>query len=143
MEPLQSIPYNLRSRGRVIGNGLLRLRRGVPVDNSSVKHHHRSCQKPCKEQKPRGPSIHSCPCEELGNQIPNHCETIEEENRQCRLWYMEKFRPQPLVAMQHYNKNLKEEEQYKVYDSKGQIMVGYDKVGFFSSTVFYGCAKIF
>ncbi|MED6154875.1 hypothetical protein PIB30_000377 [Stylosanthes scabra] len=36
-----------------------------------------------------------------------------------------------------------DEEQYKVYDSKGQIMVGYDKVGFFYLLYFTAVPKSF
>ncbi|MED6133463.1 hypothetical protein PIB30_028382 [Stylosanthes scabra] len=120
MESSPSIPYNLRSRGSVVGNRLLRLRRGVPVEN-----HHRSRRKPC------GPSRHRVIDEEL------------RSHRQYRLWRMEKHVPYPLVAMQHYNKYLREEEQYKVYDSKGGIMVGYDKVGFFHLMYFTAVPKSF
>ncbi|MED6168311.1 hypothetical protein PIB30_010644 [Stylosanthes scabra] len=131
MEPSPSIPYNLRSRGSVVGNRLLRLRRGVPVEN-----HLRSRLKPRKPsvnkaRKPCGPSRHRVIDEEL------------REHRQYRLWRMEKHVPYPLVAMQHYNKYLREEEQYKVYDSKGGIMLFYAKVGTFHLEYFTAVPKSF
>ncbi|RYR00067.1 hypothetical protein Ahy_B07g088120 [Arachis hypogaea] len=92
MEPSPSTRYNLRSRGRIIGNRLLRLRRGVPVYNSSANHHHQSCVTICYL-----PPIFSL-------KILNSYRT----QRQSRLCYMEMFQPYPLVAMQHYNKMLKE-----------------------------------
>ncbi|XLT27287.1 hypothetical protein HN873_058579 [Arachis hypogaea] len=126
MEPSPSTRYNLRSRGRIIGNRLLRLRRGVPVYNSSANHHHQSwLQKPC------GPSILRGTDEELGTQ------------RQSRLCYMEMFQPYPLVAMQHYNKMLKEEEQYKVYDYANGIMTAFEKVGDFHQLHILGVPKSF
>ncbi|QHN91450.1 uncharacterized protein DS421_17g574900 [Arachis hypogaea] len=143
MEPSPSMRYNLRSRGRIIGNRLLRLRRGVPVYN-----HHHSCQKPYrpsvkKVQKPCGPSILRGTDEELGNQRPHHCKIRKEQRRQSRLRFMEKYRPYPFVAMQHYNRMLKEEEQYKVYDRGDGIMTAYKKVGVFHQLHILGVPKSF
>ncbi|KAL1307913.1 uncharacterized protein LOC107608834 isoform X3 [Arachis ipaensis] len=143
MEPSPSMRYNLRSRGRIIGNRLLRLRRGVPVYN-----HHHSCQKPYrpsvkKVQKPCGPSILRGTDEELGNQRPHHCKIRKEQRRQSRLRFMEKYRPYPFVAMQHYNIMLKEEEQYKVYDRGDGIMTAYKKVGVFHQLHILGVPKSF
>ncbi|QHN91455.1 uncharacterized protein DS421_17g574950 [Arachis hypogaea] len=89
MEPSPSMQYNLRSRGRIIGNRLLRQR------------------------------------------------------RQSRLRFMEKYRPYPFVAMQHYNRMLKEEEQYKVYDRGDGIMSAYKKVGVFHQLHILGVPKSF
>ncbi|XP_020983006.1 uncharacterized protein LOC107496996 isoform X1 [Arachis duranensis] len=190
MEPSPSTRYNLRSRGRIIGNRLLRLRRGVPVYN----HHHswlllitsfmlslliiicllnyHSCQindilvfflyvfplqinfacnqsqKPCrpsvkKVQKPCGPSILRGTDEELGNQRPHDCKIRKEQRRQSRLRFMEKYRPYPFVAMQHYNRMLKEEEQYKVYDYGDGIMTAFKKVGDFHQLHILGVPKSF
>ncbi|XLS64205.1 hypothetical protein HN51_024179 [Arachis hypogaea] len=143
MEPSPSTRYNLRSRGRIIGNRLLRLRRGVPVYN-----HHHSCQKPCrpsvkKVQKPCGPSILRGTDEELGNQRPHDCKIRKEQRRQSRLRFMEKYRPYPFVAMQHYNRMLKEEEQYKVYDYGDGIMTAFKKVGDFHQLHILGVPKSF
>ncbi|XLU22474.1 hypothetical protein S245_058540 [Arachis hypogaea] len=138
MEPSPSMRYNLRSRGRIIGNRLLRLRRGVPVYNSSAKHHHQSwLRKPC------GPSILRGTDDELGNQRPHHCKIRKEKRRQSRLCFMEKYRPYPFVAMQHYNRMLKEEEQYKVYDRGDGIMTAYKKVGVFHQLHILGVPKSF
>ncbi|XP_052107767.1 uncharacterized protein LOC107496995 isoform X1 [Arachis duranensis] len=190
MEPSPSTRYNLRSRGRIIGNRLLRLRRGVPVYN----HHHswlllvtsfmlslliiicllnyHSCQisdilvfffsmfflyksillaikvkslvgPPLKKQKPCGPSILRGTDEELGNQRPHDCKIRKEQRRQSRLRFMEKYRAYPFVAMQHYNRMLKEEEQYKVYDRGDGIMSAYKKVGVFHQLHILGVPKSF
>ncbi|XP_057724920.1 uncharacterized protein LOC130940720 isoform X3 [Arachis stenosperma] len=122
MEPSPSMRYNLRSRGRIIGNRLLRLRRGVPVYN-----HHHSCQKPCrpsvkKIQKPCGPSIHRGTDEELGNQRPTRS---KESYRLERLRFFG------------------EEERYKVYDYGDGIMTAFEKVGDFHQLHILGVPKSF
>ncbi|MED6141061.1 hypothetical protein PIB30_099611, partial [Stylosanthes scabra] len=64
-------------------------------------------------------------------------EELEEQFRRVRRKiYLEKMYPYPLMAMNHYNKNLREEEQFEFSKNVRGIFLKHGNVGFFHSLHF-------
>ncbi|XLU22311.1 hypothetical protein S245_058377, partial [Arachis hypogaea] len=123
----------------------------LSVNHSSKKRRPRRRQKPCdpplpecdKDEEPSLPEAgkdENAPLLEGGKDEKKErnmfvkgakrgTEPVEEYLRQMRRYFIETMFPYPLAAMKHYNYGLKEEEQYKVTDTRDDLCRLFKKLG--------------
>ncbi|MED6159858.1 hypothetical protein PIB30_046076, partial [Stylosanthes scabra] len=124
MKPLQ-VPYNLRSRDHVVDyrdSTSRRPKRGKVSTGSIVLEDPHG-----KEERIANPE---CPTGKYALEHPHS----KKKRRKFRCLHqsekLEDVFPFPLLAMQHYNKNRKEEEQYNVSERCEDMCFYVRKVGF-------------
>ncbi|MED6162371.1 hypothetical protein PIB30_069822 [Stylosanthes scabra] len=115
MEPLR-LPYNLRPRDR-------------KVDYSSSTRPKRVTREESIREEEEKIQL------QLNDPISQE-EREEQYERVSKKFFLEKMYPYPLMAMKHYNKNRRKEEQFEVTEDVTGECLKHGNVGFFHSLHF-------